>query len=70
MLPAHASEDLRWFKSRRSSGNGACVEVAHVPTGEIAMRDSKDREGPVIYFSAPAWRYFVAGVKSEDFGDQ
>jgi len=34
--------DLRWFKSSASSAAG-CVEVAHLPGGGVAVRDSKDR---------------------------
>jgi Domain of unknown function (DUF397) len=33
---------LRWFKSSASSTNG-CVEVAHLPDGGVAVRDTKDR---------------------------
>ncbi|MGW4502227.1 DUF397 domain-containing protein [Micromonospora sp. NPDC004336] len=51
----------RWHTSTRSVGNGNCVEVAGVD-GRIAVRDSKDRQGPVLAFPAPAWRAFVAGV--------
>jgi hypothetical protein len=66
MLPAHVCDSLLWFKSRRSSGNGACVEIAFVSEGGMAMRDSKDPDGPVIYFSTSAWRRFVAGVRSDE----
>ncbi|MFE9655364.1 DUF397 domain-containing protein [Micromonospora sp. NPDC006431] len=50
-----------WRTSTRSSGNGNCVEVAAVG-GRIAVRDSKDRPGPVLAFGPAAWAAFVAGV--------
>ncbi|MEH0932886.1 DUF397 domain-containing protein [Micromonospora sp. NPDC007208] len=50
-----------WRTSTRSSGNGNCVEVATVD-GQVAVRDSKDRSGPVLAFGAVAWRAFVLGV--------
>ncbi|MFI6780378.1 DUF397 domain-containing protein [Micromonospora sp. NPDC050276] len=50
-----------WRTSTRSSGNGNCVEVATVD-GQVAVRDSKDRSGPVLAFGAPAWRAFVLSV--------
>ncbi|MEW2431765.1 DUF397 domain-containing protein [Micromonospora sp. NPDC047644] len=50
-----------WRTSTRSSGNGNCVEVATVD-GQIAVRDSKDRSGPVLAFGTTAWRAFVLGV--------
>ncbi|MEH1098979.1 DUF397 domain-containing protein [Micromonospora sp. CPCC 205561] len=51
----------QWRTSTRSVGNGNCVEVAVGPD-RVAVRDSKDRQGPVLAFPAPAWRAFVGGV--------
>ncbi len=54
----------RWRKSSYSGGNGgACVEVAVLPDGGKAVRDSKDREGPALRFSAEDWRRFTATLK-------
>lgn len=48
-----------WRKSSRSGGNGGnCVEAA--PTSaRVAVRDSKDPEGPALVVSAREWRAFV-----------
>ena len=54
---------LHWYKSSRSAGNGACVEVTVLPSG-MAVRDSKDPAGPVLTFEAGAWRAFIAAVRS------
>ncbi|KAB1139785.1 DUF397 domain-containing protein [Micromonospora sp. DSM 115977] len=51
----------QWRTSSRSVGNGNCVEVA-AAGDRIAVRDSKDRPGPVLAFPASAWRAFVTGV--------
>ncbi|MCZ7419836.1 MULTISPECIES: DUF397 domain-containing protein [unclassified Micromonospora] len=50
-----------WRTSTRSVGNGNCVEVATVD-GAVAVRDSKDRHGPVLTFPPSAWHAFVASV--------
>jgi Domain of unknown function (DUF397) len=56
---------LRWRKSSHSSSNG-CVEVA-LDADEIAVRDSKDRDGPVLRFTAHEWGAFLAGVRDGEF---
>ncbi|HUK70725.1 MAG TPA: DUF397 domain-containing protein [Streptosporangiaceae bacterium] len=55
---------LRWHKSSHSSNQGNCVEVAAVPDGGRAVRDSKDRGGPVLTFTDGAWAAFVSRVKA------
>lgn len=58
-----------WRKSSFSSGNGgACVEVAvvHGPSDGgrvVALRDSRDSEGPVLVFTADEWRTFTATLR-------
>ena len=54
-----------WRKSSRSGANG-CVEVALEPA-EVAVRDSKDRNGPVLHFNAREWEAFLAGVRNGEF---
>jgi hypothetical protein len=56
-----------WRKSTRSGGNGACVEVAFVG-GVVAVRDSKDRGGPVHVFPPREWDAFVGGLLNGEFG--
>jgi hypothetical protein len=55
-----------WRKSSCSGGNGACVEIADTDYG-VAVRDSKDRNGPVLIFTPGEWRVFAAGVKAGRF---
>lgn len=57
-----------WHKSSYSGGNGGnCVEVAELPGGTRAVRDSKNPDGTVLAFAADEWRTFVAGVKDGEF---
>jgi hypothetical protein len=51
-----------WRVSSYTGGQGNCVEVGMSAT-TIAVRDSKDREGPVLYFAPAAWRAFIQDLK-------
>jgi hypothetical protein len=51
-----------WRTSTRS-GSTDCVEVADNLPGVVAVRDSKDRQGPVLAFTPSTWRSFVARLK-------
>ncbi|MCX4470991.1 hypothetical protein C5N14_15865 [Micromonospora sp. MW-13] len=53
---------LTWKKSTRSNAGGDCVEVA-TPPQAVMVRDSKDRQGPVLSFSPTAWTSFVDGLR-------
>jgi hypothetical protein len=53
-----------WRKSSYSGGAQDCVEVTSDLPGAVAVRDSKDRGGPVLMFNSRAWHAFIAGVKS------
>jgi hypothetical protein len=71
MTPELAAIDLsraQWYKSTRSNGGeGGCVEVARNLPGVVAVRDSKDPDGPKLVFAPASWRRFILGVKSERF---
>ncbi|MEV4764049.1 DUF397 domain-containing protein [Micromonospora chokoriensis] len=47
-----------WRTSTRSGGEGNCVEVAGFAE-TVGVRDSKDRQGPVLTFTPSAWTAFV-----------
>ena len=56
-----------WQKSSRSGPySDNCVEIAFVD-GAIAMRDSKQPDGPVLLFTAEEWDAFVEGAKDGEF---
>lgn len=58
---------LRWFKAAASGSAGNCVEVAYLPDGGVALRDSKDRGLAPHHFTREEWAAFIAGVKNGEF---
>ena len=57
-------EDVRGWRKASYSGNngGACVEVAN-GARTVAVRDSKDAEGPKLAVPASAWTSFTRRLR-------
>ncbi|MEU8196434.1 DUF397 domain-containing protein [Microbispora amethystogenes] len=55
-----------WRTSTRSGGSGQCVSVAFVES-HVAVRDSKDPDGPVLVFTTAEWTAFLDGVRDSEF---
>jgi Domain of unknown function (DUF397) len=54
-----------WRKSSYSGSNGGgCVDVADNLPGIVAVRDSKDPDGPVLTFSRAEWWSFTTALKT------
>jgi Domain of unknown function (DUF397) len=51
-----------WRKSTYSGSQAECVEVGNA-ADLVKVRDTKDRQGPVITVSARAWRRFTTKIK-------
>ncbi|WP_030374501.1 DUF397 domain-containing protein [Streptomyces rimosus] len=56
--------DFDFTKSSHSGGNPGqdCVEVATNVPAVVAVRDSKDRSGPVLQFGDREWLAFRSAV--------
>ncbi|RCG29820.1 DUF397 domain-containing protein [Sphaerisporangium album] len=63
--------DLRsaaWQKSSYSGDNGGqCVEVASNLPRIVAIRDSKNSDGPALISTPSEWNHFLSAIKSHSF---
>jgi hypothetical protein len=53
--------------SSHSALYDGCVEVEGLPEGWVAVRDTKDREGPVLRYNPTEWQAFLDGVRGGEF---
>jgi uncharacterized protein DUF397 len=61
----HDLSRAAWLKSTYSSQDGNCVEVATNLLDIIAIRDSKDSDGPELTFTPEEWAFFTDSIKGE-----
>ena len=67
MLHIPDDPSVQWQKSSFSYGAGECIEMATLGGGVIALRDSKDPEGPVLTFTRREIDAFVRGAIAGEF---
>jgi hypothetical protein len=56
----------RWRKSSASNGNSGqgCVEIAFLPTGEVALRDTKNRALHPHRYPTTQWHAFLTAIRT------
>ena len=69
-LSDRSAERFRAATWRKSSfsGQNACVEVAALDTGDVAVRNSRHPSGPALVFTAAEWSAFLTGARHGEFG--
>lgn len=60
---------LVWRKSTASNPSGNCVELAELPDGDIAVRNSRHPTGPSLVYTRAEIAAFVSGARSGEFDD-
>jgi uncharacterized protein DUF397 len=60
--------NVAWHKSSWSGPQGGnCVEVAKLPDGQVALRNSRHPSGPALLFTAAEWDAFSKGIVGGEF---
>ena len=68
-MTASGLRGATWKKSRRSGPTGGnCVEVAFLPGGDVALRNSRQPDGPALIFTTAEWDAFIGGARDGEFG--
>jgi Domain of unknown function (DUF397) len=57
---------MPWRKASYSNTGANCVEAASTRNGMVAVRDSKDPEGPTLTFTVEEWGEFVGKVRRRE----
>lgn len=61
-----SGRDVESWRTSTTSGEHECVEVGFA-SDAVFVRNSKDREGPVLAFTGVEWAAFLAGVRNGEF---
>ncbi|MFG2498652.1 DUF397 domain-containing protein [Streptomyces sp. NPDC048441] len=56
-----------WQKSMHSNSQGACVEFAKLPGGDVAVRNSRFPEGPALVYTRAEIEAMLLGMKDGEF---
>jgi hypothetical protein len=68
-MPATELLGAGWRKSSISNSQGACVELAKLGSGEFAVRNSRNPEGPALIYTRAEIAALIEGVKMGEFDD-
>jgi hypothetical protein len=68
-MPAATLVDAQWRKSSYSNSQGNCVEVSALGDGSVAMRNSRDPQGPALLYTRAEITALIQGVKDGEFDD-
>lgn len=66
-MPAGDLGEVTWQKSGRSNPSGNCVELAGLPGGDVAVRNSRDPYGPALIYTRDELAAFIDGARDGDF---
>jgi len=68
-VPASRLRGVTWRKSRHSNPSGNCVELAELPAGGVAVRNSQQPSGPALIYTGAEVATFLQRVKDGEFDE-
>jgi hypothetical protein len=68
-MPAGQLSGAIWRKSSISNSQGACVELARLGSGEFAVRNSRNPDGPALIYTKAEIAALIEGIKLGEFDD-
>ena len=66
-IAARSLREAAWVKSRHSNSQGNCVEMARLPDGQVAVRNSRHPEGPALIYTRAEIEALIRGAREGDF---
>ena len=64
-MPAGNLPDVQWRLA--GGGDGSGVEMAKLPDGQIAVRNSADPDGPALIYTRAEIEALIGGAQDGDF---
>jgi len=64
-MPAGDLPDVQWRLA--GDGDGSGVEMAKLPDGQIAVRNSADPDGPALIYTRAEIEALIGGAQDGDF---
>jgi hypothetical protein len=66
-MPAAGLTEITWVAPQHGDLEDASAEMAALPGGSVAMRNSGDPDGPALIYTQAEIAAFIAGAKDGDF---
>lgn len=66
-VPANQLQGVTWRKSRASNSQGNCVEMARLPDGHVAVRNSRHPDGPALIYTRGEVAALLDAAKHGDY---
>ena len=66
-MPGTELRHLSWRKSRVSNPSGNCRDMAALPDRQVAVRNSRRPDGPVLIYTRDEIAALILGARDGDF---